>query len=354
MIRFSCPTCGKHLKAPDHGVGRKTSCPRCGQRLLISPPVPAQDKAVLGEPVPGSASPSPGAGTVTATCPGCGRAIPFKPHELYQTFECAQCSTRFVPAESPEADESLTAGLGRPVSNPHAVADVLPVEAPADVLPAEGPAPGRRTAKRQGFPLWVLAAITPVGVLLLCCGGIGLITVANRSADGISNATSDFDQLGRWCERCGREVKAASAANPIRGKELRQKHLEQFRTRVLGKEVRWRFKVVSVDERGVTVRCKYTYTYVPDPMVDHFGIVRTFDPIEVAVLTVQLPGHPGAGGPGAPVGSGFFGNLPRQRLRDISVGDRVMVVGTVEGANSDGEFDGAALYSVLLKDARIE
>jgi hypothetical protein len=40
MIRFKCPSCLKTLKAPDHGAGRKVSCPRCDQQMLI-PSVPA-------------------------------------------------------------------------------------------------------------------------------------------------------------------------------------------------------------------------------------------------------------------------------------------------------------------------
>lgn len=51
MIRFACPTCQKVLKVPDHGAGRKTSCPKCGQRMLIPPPEnPAtNNKTVLGQ-----------------------------------------------------------------------------------------------------------------------------------------------------------------------------------------------------------------------------------------------------------------------------------------------------------------
>jgi hypothetical protein len=56
MIRFLCGACRKTLKAPDDWAGRKTTCPRCGQRLLIPPPVPIQarvkNETVLGEPVP--------------------------------------------------------------------------------------------------------------------------------------------------------------------------------------------------------------------------------------------------------------------------------------------------------------
>jgi hypothetical protein len=38
MIRFACPSCNKSLKAPDRGAGRKATCPRCGQGLLIPGP----------------------------------------------------------------------------------------------------------------------------------------------------------------------------------------------------------------------------------------------------------------------------------------------------------------------------
>ncbi|HJT78565.1 MAG TPA: hypothetical protein VJ739_15275 [Gemmataceae bacterium] len=58
MIHFACPSCGKHLKAPDSGTGQKTSCPRCGQRLLIPAPVPVQNRTVLGQLRPGPVPPS--------------------------------------------------------------------------------------------------------------------------------------------------------------------------------------------------------------------------------------------------------------------------------------------------------
>jgi hypothetical protein len=54
VIRFSCPTCSKVLKAPDHGAGRKIACPGCGQRLLIPPPLRVENKTVLGELMPDS------------------------------------------------------------------------------------------------------------------------------------------------------------------------------------------------------------------------------------------------------------------------------------------------------------
>lgn len=52
MIRFACPVCHKIMKAPEKGVGKKISCPKCGQRLEIPPPVQVQNKTVLGQPLP--------------------------------------------------------------------------------------------------------------------------------------------------------------------------------------------------------------------------------------------------------------------------------------------------------------
>lgn len=80
MIRFSCPACQKILKVSDHGAGRKVPCPRCGQRLLIPPPVQERNKTVLGQPVPdvGASFPSPPSG-VTPSASGLPSAPPSTP-----------------------------------------------------------------------------------------------------------------------------------------------------------------------------------------------------------------------------------------------------------------------------------
>jgi hypothetical protein len=92
MIRFSCPKCQKMLKAPANGAGRRTACPRCGERFRV----PGQATTGLGEPVADLAS-SPPSSTIIVKCPGCGRDIQCSPDELSMTFECAQCYQRFVP-----------------------------------------------------------------------------------------------------------------------------------------------------------------------------------------------------------------------------------------------------------------
>jgi hypothetical protein len=112
LIRFECPTCGKRLKAPDDGAGCKTTCTRCSQRLLVPPRV--QNKTVLGKAVPDrptiSAVPPSGIkpqaavlppGQVVVSCPGCGRAIQLRPHELSLVIECAACNLCFSPSGPP-------------------------------------------------------------------------------------------------------------------------------------------------------------------------------------------------------------------------------------------------------------
>jgi len=47
VIRFRCSKCDKRIKAFARRAGRKTACPRCGQRLLI--PSPARNRTLLGE-----------------------------------------------------------------------------------------------------------------------------------------------------------------------------------------------------------------------------------------------------------------------------------------------------------------
>jgi DNA-directed RNA polymerase subunit M/transcription elongation factor TFIIS len=126
MIRFSCPTCQKALKCPDQGAGKKVSCPRCGQRLLIPPPVQAQNKTVLGKLVPDSAPSSsiPPAGVkpsvaapspeqVQIDCPGCRSPFLIPKEGLGRWAECPKCGFEFAAMrdESTPAPSPISARL---------------------------------------------------------------------------------------------------------------------------------------------------------------------------------------------------------------------------------------------------
>jgi hypothetical protein len=93
-VRVLCPGCQAGIRVPAAMVGKRVSCPKCHHAFEAGP-----DGAMA--PDSPSIPPPPRAGTVTATCPGCGRAIPLQPHELSLTIECARCNTWFVPAGLP-------------------------------------------------------------------------------------------------------------------------------------------------------------------------------------------------------------------------------------------------------------
>jgi len=133
MIRFTCPTCQKILKAPDEGAGRKTSCPRCGQRLLVPPPVQVHDNTMLGRPAPSVPhwqanatgaeappirTPSPAAGTGRAfNCPSCNAPLLVPHAALGRMVECPQCRTTFAalredaPPEVPQRGMASSEGF---------------------------------------------------------------------------------------------------------------------------------------------------------------------------------------------------------------------------------------------------
>ncbi len=46
LIRFTCPGCGKNLKAPDTAAGRGSTCPKCGTKVTV----PTIGGAVAAEP----------------------------------------------------------------------------------------------------------------------------------------------------------------------------------------------------------------------------------------------------------------------------------------------------------------
>jgi DNA-directed RNA polymerase subunit RPC12/RpoP len=111
MIRFMCPTCLKHLKAPDDGAGRKIPCPRCGQRLQVpTPPQPPEHgKTVLGSLLPpvGGSGPVVAAPLMTA-CPSCGQGLKVPDNLIGQKVRCARCGVLFAagPATAPSPRQS--------------------------------------------------------------------------------------------------------------------------------------------------------------------------------------------------------------------------------------------------------
>ncbi len=129
MIRFQCPTCLKSLKAPEDGAGRKTHCPRCGQRLLVPAPAPALNRTALGQVMPSPADPPPKpngqvsdwlsavkqdekaalpppaavppAGKALVECPVC-RSPMYAPDDLQgRRVACPKCKTSFAPHPPP-------------------------------------------------------------------------------------------------------------------------------------------------------------------------------------------------------------------------------------------------------------
>jgi hypothetical protein len=78
-IQFSCPTCGKSLKAPETSAGQMAKCPYCQTHLQVPEPV-AADVPVQAEEVPEATyGMQPAAETPPAEdrrpCPMCGEMI---------------------------------------------------------------------------------------------------------------------------------------------------------------------------------------------------------------------------------------------------------------------------------------
>src|SRR5262249_2088657 len=82
MIAFICPACQSALESPDHTTGQKVNCPKCGQRLLIPPPMPRpmRNRTMLGPVIARSSTPpAPQAEPVVCVgirCYNCDRAVP--------------------------------------------------------------------------------------------------------------------------------------------------------------------------------------------------------------------------------------------------------------------------------------
>ncbi len=131
-ISFSCPRCGKKLKAPDNAVGKSSKCPGCGSPVTC--PEPVYDAELVDAP-PGGLDPytdldmdrpyemaapvagmpgaiEPSAGEARRPCPMCGEMI------VATAAKCRYCGEIFDPALKKAKrrkgrggdDENLTTG----------------------------------------------------------------------------------------------------------------------------------------------------------------------------------------------------------------------------------------------------
>jgi predicted RNA-binding Zn-ribbon protein involved in translation (DUF1610 family) len=107
-ISFSCPNCGKKLKAPDSAVGKSSKCPQCGSTVtcpepvydaeLIEAPGGVDPYADLDSDKPyAMVAPEPAAGQGSEAegrrpCPMCGEMI------VATAAKCRYCGEIFDPA----------------------------------------------------------------------------------------------------------------------------------------------------------------------------------------------------------------------------------------------------------------
>ena len=111
-ISFSCPRCGKKLKAPDSAAGKSSKCPGCGSPVTC--PEPVYDAELVNAPpggldpfadldtdkpyemaAPAAGMPGPAeasAGEARRPCPMCGEMI------VATAAKCRYCGEIFDPA----------------------------------------------------------------------------------------------------------------------------------------------------------------------------------------------------------------------------------------------------------------
>jgi predicted RNA-binding Zn-ribbon protein involved in translation (DUF1610 family) len=125
-ISFSCPRCGKKLKAPDDAVGKSSKCPGCG--TTVTCPEPVYDAELIDAPAGGvnpyddldtdkpyaMAGPDPAtapeidapAGEVRKPCPMCGEMI------VATAAKCRFCGEVFDPTLKKAKKKSKRYGPG--------------------------------------------------------------------------------------------------------------------------------------------------------------------------------------------------------------------------------------------------
>jgi hypothetical protein len=170
-IRCSCPHCGHVLVAPDNRAGTRCTCSACKGKLVVP--------GMVAQPAPRRAA-APLSPVLSATCPGCGRAIPVSgPHELGLRIECARCGTTFTPRGGAAPAEQTR-------ESPYQPPPVF-VE----------PAPSGAAAHSLGIASLVLGVLCVVLALIPCVGMIALPLAAVGLLLGIIGGGVALARKGR-------------------------------------------------------------------------------------------------------------------------------------------------------------
>jgi len=187
-IKFSCPSCGKRIGAPDEAAGHAGWCPMCKQRLIVplaSEPAPATVGTLAAaraaeEPVPSRTAPSrpetmseaagePGraeeygappaavtAGQATVirfACASCGGTVSAPASTAGKTGKCPVCAS---PITVPQASSPLVDGAGqtppRPSSTAGPPSDRAVSVSPPLAAPSGARPPPLPTAKARRAP----------------------------------------------------------------------------------------------------------------------------------------------------------------------------------------------------------
>jgi DNA-directed RNA polymerase subunit RPC12/RpoP len=179
MIRFSCPTCQKPIKAPDDAQGRKVPCPQCGQRLLIPPSEQSRHKTVLGKLSPDPVGPMPLGAPTVQWQPNAAPPVP-PVRQVPEPLEPFGEELEIMHDDPPYAADGWAGHSTTPepklASNAVEYADPL-----------------RR-------PKWLLPAFIGGIILLLACSGIAMLGVGflSPSSDGNRAGPLTEDQRVAW------------------------------------------------------------------------------------------------------------------------------------------------------------
>ncbi len=270
------------------------------------------------------------------TCPSCQKQLTLADSAAGKKGKCPHCHKRVtIPGivHAPKAETEMP--RGEPDA-PTAFEDLA--------SPHDRPA-GRLIARRRGQRLVLIAGLAIVAIVAMCAitGFIGFSLIKKTTTVQNSEATAmdqDLETLAIWCKRSSSQRVAEAAANPIRGKKLAEDHLGELRSQLLGKKVRWRFKIESIRPNGII--------FLQSQFTTHNGKHRDFE--TDIFLFVTFNGElQKAGWTLTFHRDNRIENTPEEKLRALSVGEHVTVSGEAESVNSFG-----IGYEINIASAKIE
>lgn len=172
------------------------------------------------------------------------------------------------------------------------------------------------------------------------------ITPHSNPRNNEDGFTTSFSRVAEYCEESTEEIKKETKANHFRGEELMAERLGKLRVALVGKTIHWQLRIDYIGEDSITVHASHGHTS-QIILRDIHGIPGPTDIHETFVYCQFDNGTTKDGWGEHP--ATIIKNIPRQKIREFSVGGTAKITGHVEDVSQK-----LAPFFIKISDTKLE